>query len=112
MSPSWWQRSSRAKSCPASRGRRARPSLEALDGRLLLTIFTNFVNGQLQVTDNAFSDLVTLDHSGTNTLVNGSAIPDSQITAGILIRVGSGVGVEDKVNIRATIKPVTVDGQF
>src|SRR4051812_3694323 len=112
MSAPWWHRSSGAKSRPAPRGRRARPSVEALDGRLLLTVFTNFVNGQLQVTDNSFSDLVTLDHSGTNTFVNGSAIPDSQITNGILIQVGSGVGIEDKVDILATVKPVTVDGQF
>jgi hypothetical protein len=112
MSASLWNRFLRPKSRPTSRGRRARPGVEALDGRLLLTVFTNFVNGQLQVTDNSFSDLVTLDHSGSNTFVNGSAFPDSQITNGILIQVGSGVGIEDKVNILATIKPVTVDGQF
>ena len=52
---------------------RPRLAVEPLDGRILLTVFANFVNGQLQVTDDSFSDLVTLDHSGTNTLVNGSA---------------------------------------
>jgi hypothetical protein len=113
MSQSMWKRMLKSKARSAPRGRRVRPSVEALDGRLLLTVFAQFsVNGQLKITDNNLSDVITLDHSGSNTFVNGSAFPDAQITNGILIQVGSGVGVADKVNIMATVKPVTVDGQF
>jgi hypothetical protein len=75
------------------------------------TILSGISNGQLLVTDNSAVDAVTLDHSGSFTFVNGAAFPDSQITNGILIRVGTGVGNLDTVNIRATVKPVTVDGQ-
>src|SRR5262249_31939935 len=68
-------------------------------------------NGQLQVTDTSAVDVVTLDHAGTTTFVNGVRFFDSAITNGIQITVGSGVGSTDTVNIRASVKPVTVDGQ-
>ena len=46
-------------------------------------------------------DTVTLDHSGTNTLVNGVAVPDSSFSF-IDLQVGSlfGPGVNN-VNVRA-----------
>jgi hypothetical protein len=101
---------------PATRGPRGRaalrPRLEGLETRFMPAIFSGIVNGQLRVTDTNAVDTVTLDHAGSTTLVNEAAFPDSAITNGILITVGTGVGDFDTVNIRATVKPVTVDGQF
>jgi hypothetical protein len=115
MATSWWDRLLKRKSRPAPRVRRpaaVRPRVEALETRLVPAVFSGLVNGQLQVLDTSAVDTVTLDHSGTSTLVNGAAFSDAAITNGILIRVGTGVGNFDTVNILATVKPVTVDGQF
>jgi hypothetical protein len=79
-----------------------------------LTVFAGISGGQLRITDDTAADVVSLDHSGTSTFVGGTAFPDSQITNGILIQTGTGgpgTGL-DTVNILATVKPVTVDGQF
>jgi hypothetical protein len=108
----WWNRSPRTKS---RRGRAAaRPRVEGLERRVALAAFAGIFNGQLRITDDNAADVITLDHSGSSTLVGGLTFPDAQITNGILIQVGSGgpgTGL-DTVNILATVKPVTVDGQF
>src|SRR4051794_34239687 len=70
------------------------------------------VGGRLEVTDTSAVETVTLDHSGSTTFVNGQGFADSQITNGILITVGTGVGNFDTVNILATVTPVPGDGQF
>jgi hypothetical protein len=80
--------------------------------RLALSISAGVINGVLQVTDTADVDEVTLDDDGSNVLVNGNAFPHSQITGGIHIQVGSGVGNFDTVEILATALPVMIDGQF
>src|SRR5262249_31712853 len=63
-------------------------------------------------TDTSDVDTVTLGHFANFTSVGNLNFKDSDITNGILIQVGSGVGNFDTVNIQATVKPVTVDGQF
>jgi Ca2+-binding RTX toxin-like protein len=115
MSTSWWNRLTQTGPRPAPRGRRgraARPRFEGLEQRLALSVSATITgNGQLLVTDTSAADVVTLDHSGSTTLVNGISFVDSLITNGILMQVGSGVGNLDTVNILATVRPVTVDGQ-
>jgi hypothetical protein len=111
MSTLWQDRFAKARIRPNARVRRARPGVEGLERRLALSITSNLINGQLQVTDTSAVDVVTLDHSGSTTFVNGTPFADGGITKGIQITVGTGVGKIDTVNIRATVKPVTVDGQ-
>jgi len=115
MNTSWWKRVLRSTSRPASRCRRpagARPGVEALERREVPTVFANLVGGQLRITDTSDVDTVTLGHFANITSVGNLNFLDSAITNGILIQVGSGVGNFDTVNITATVKPVTVDGQF
>src|SRR5262249_28628876 len=110
----WSSRVFQTKSRPAPRRRPARPRLgiEQLESREGPTIMAGITpSGQLLVTDTSAVDTVTLDHSGSNTFVNGVPFADSLITNGILIQVGSGVGNLDTVNLLATVKRVTVDGQ-
>src|SRR5262245_28429585 len=111
MSTLWQDRFAKARIRPDARVRRAQPGVEGLERRLALSISSNLINGQLQVTDTSAVDVVTLDHSGSTTFVNGTPFADGEITKGIQITVGTGVGKIDTVNIRATVKPVTVDGQ-
>jgi hypothetical protein len=113
MALSWFNRLLKSKSRPATRrSARARLGVEALETRLVPTVFAGITgSGQLLVTDTSAVDTVTLDHSGSSTTVNGTSFADSLITNGIKIQVGTGVGNEDTVNILATVKPVTVDGQ-
>src|SRR5262245_49278829 len=105
----WWKRLPKSGSRPA----RARLGVEALETRLVPSFTTNLVNGQLQVTGDGTGNIITLDHSGGNTLVidrTGNIVAgfgDAQITAGISIKSGSG---NDTVNIRAAAEPVTLDG--
>src|SRR5215470_4850804 len=91
-----WKSLRSARSRPAPRGRRGRaalrPRLEGLETRFMPAVFSGIVNGQLRVTDTNAIDTVTLDHSGSTTLVNEAAFPDSAITNGVLITVGTGVG--------------------
>jgi hypothetical protein len=112
MFPYWVKKLFPKKTRSVPRPSRARLGVEALETRLVPTVFAGITgSGQLLVTDTSDVDTVTLDHSGSSTLVNGTSFADSQITNGILIQVGTGVGNEDTVNISATVKPVTVDGQ-
>jgi hypothetical protein len=112
VSTLWWNRLPGIAARPAPRGRRARPCIEALDRRIVPAIFSGLVNGQLQVVDGSAAETITLDHVGSSTIVNGASFDDAAITKGIKITAGTGVGNFDTVNIRATVKPVTVDGQF
>src|SRR5262245_26991932 len=114
MALSWFDRLLKTKSRPAPRRRpaHARLGVEALETRLVPTVVSVLTPaGQLLVSDTSAVDTVTLDHSGSTTFVNGVGFADSLITNGILIQVGSGVGNLDTVNILATAKPVTVNGQ-
>src|SRR6476620_4525816 len=89
----------------------AAPVIDRLESRVLHAVFSGIDAGQLKITDTSAADVITLDHSGTTTFVNDAAFPDSKITNGISIVVGSGVGGFDTVNIKATVKNVTIDGQ-
>jgi hypothetical protein len=109
MSLTWFNRLLKRKSRPALRGRRparVRLGLEALETRDLMSVSPVLVNGQLQITvDNGFN--VFVDHSGGNTLINGQAFQDSQITNDILIKTGG----LNNVIILATPSSVVVDAQ-
>jgi hypothetical protein len=114
MAISWWNRLLESKSRPASRGRRGRPArarlgIEALEAREVPAVTSNIVNGQLQVSsENA--DIVTLDHAGSFTIVNGESFADAAITRDIAIHVGGFFGGGfNTVNLRATVRSVTVD---
>jgi hypothetical protein len=76
------------------------------------TVFANLVNGQLRITDTDAVDTVTLGHFANITAVGNLNFQDSAITKGIFIQMGSGVGNFDTINITATVKPITIDGQF
>jgi hypothetical protein len=75
----------------------------------LLAVTFAIADGELRVfSDNG--ETVTLEHSGTNTVVNGASFADSAISTGVSIHVGSFLGPGlNTVNIRSTLKPVTVD---
>src|SRR5436190_21841066 len=90
----------------------ARPLFEGLETRVLHAVLAGIDKGVLRVTDTAVADTITLDHSGSTTFVNDAAFDDAKITGGIKIVVGSGVDKLDTVNIKATVKSVTLDGQF
>jgi hypothetical protein len=85
-----------------------RPQIEGLETRLALSVSSALVSGQLLVTGDNSGNTITLDHSGTSTIVNGKAFADALITGGI--RVDSGTG-NDVVNILASEKPTTINGQ-
>src|SRR5262249_46252950 len=113
MALSWFNRLLKTKSRPAPRGPRGRPAraqlrLETLETRELMSVTTALVGGQLLVTGDNSGNTITLQHSGTNTVVNGTSFPDSAITNGILIQSGNG---NDTVNILSTVKAVTIEGQ-
>jgi hypothetical protein len=111
MAISWWNRLLQSKSRPAPRRRpdRVRLAVEGLEARELMTVSANLVNGQLRVfSDNG--DTVTLDHAGSFTFVNGQSFADSAITSNIAINAGGFFGPGfNTVNLRATVRSVTVD---
>src|SRR5262245_36144039 len=90
----------------------ARPCFEGLENRVLYAVFSGIVNGRLEVHDTNVVDTITLDHVGTNTIVNGASYADSLITDGVHVTVGSGVGKFDTVNVRANGITTFIDGQF
>src|SRR5262249_1004220 len=108
MSPSWFDRVTQERLRPVPRGRRrrnaVRPQIEGLETRLALSVSSVVVNGQLQVNGSA-ADTITLDHLGSNTLVNGMPFADTSITAGIRVSAGTG---NNTVNLLANSKPVTL----
>jgi hypothetical protein len=114
MFPYWVKNLFPKKSRPAPRRRpaRVRLGLEALESRLVPTVFASLNGGQLVVSTNSH-DFLTLDHSGSMTLlnnlnnpVNHFAFPDAAITNGIKIQPDF-----DTVAILATVKPVTAGGE-
>jgi hypothetical protein len=97
------------KARPAGRRRpaRARLGLEALESRLVPTVFSSVDGvGVLQVSTNS-GDNVTIDHmvtsQGPTTLVSGRQIPDFEFSS---IHIQGGF---NDVNILATSKPLTAD---
>src|SRR3954453_4468342 len=86
----------------------ARPGIEALEGRLVPTVSSSLVGGQLQVIGENAGNRIKGDHVAGKTVVNGASFLDGQITNGILIKSGLGI---DSVTILRTVKPVTIDGQ-
>jgi hypothetical protein len=103
----------KSKFWSAPRGRRARnvarPQIEGLEQRLALSVYTNVIAGQLVITNDA-SDTITLDHVGSDTVVNGAYVPDDWITQGISIDVNSQPGSLSSIYILANAKPITVHG--
>jgi hypothetical protein len=98
---------------PARRGKPPRPAaarlgVEALETRLVPTVTVGLVNGQLQAIGDNAGNLVVVQHSGSNTVINGQSFADSAITNGILIQSGKG---SDTVLIESTVKAITVQGQ-
>src|SRR5262249_37076550 len=76
------------------------------EARELLTVSAFLSAGQLVVQDRgSVAATITLEHSGTNTLVNGHAFADAQITNGISILSGSG---NDTINVLSSVKDVTI----
>jgi PKD domain len=108
MSLSLWSPMQRTRSRVVATRRRARPQIEGLETRQMLSITSNLVNGQLLVTGDNSGNTITVDHQLGQTFVNGKPFFDSSITNGILIQSGSGV---DTVNIRGIGRPTTIDGQ-
>src|SRR5262249_40591643 len=102
-----WKSSSR-RAAPRRRAAAARPGLEQLDARLVPTVFVTLTGGQLQATGDNVGNLIVVQHSGSNTVVNAASFAESAITSGILIKSGLG---NDTVNILSTVKPITVQGQ-
>src|SRR5262249_55916764 len=75
--------------------------------RQLLTVSAFLSGGQLVVQDRGSSPAtITLDHSGSDTLVDGHAFADSAITNGIAILSGSG---NDTIHVFASVKDVTIN---
>jgi hypothetical protein len=108
MSTSMWNRPT-SKPRRALRGRRLRLGVEGLEQRLALSFTAAVVNGQLKVSGDGAADTITLDHSGSNTIVVGKgSFADATITNGIAINAGAG---GDTINIQATTKAVAIDGQ-
>jgi hypothetical protein len=79
-----------------------------LETRLALSVSTKLIAGQLVVTGDNSGNTITLDHSGTQTLVNGLPFADGSITKGIVVNSGTG---KDTINILATQTQVAVHGQ-
>src|SRR5262245_2054229 len=109
MVRNWWKR---LLATPASRRERRRASarlaVESLETRLVPAVKVNLVNGQLQAIGDNGGNLIVVQHSGSNTVINGQSTPDSLITNGILIQSGKGA---DTINIQSTVKAITVDGE-
>jgi hypothetical protein len=101
------------KSRPTPRGGREqsasrRPRLEELEPRVVMDVSAHIVSGQLVVNDApGIHSIITLDHIGSNTFVNGQPFADAKITRGIVMNLGSH---SNDLTISATVKPVTVDG--
>src|SRR5262245_49512281 len=113
MSTLWQNRLSKVRFRPGVRNRRAQFGIEALEHRLALSVTANLVNGQLVIASDTAADTIQLDHNSTQTVVFAPgqlfrSFVDSQITNGIVINAGGG---DDTVNLLATVKPVTVNGQ-
>src|SRR5262249_11135603 len=94
-------------------GRRAlRPRLEGLELRELKTVTFSLSDNDLFVSGNGAADTITLDHSGTTTLINGKVFSDSLFT---LIHIDTGgspsASQPDTVNVLATpTHEVLIDG--
>lgn len=99
-------RLARNESSKAKRGR-IRPGVEGLEQRLALAVTADLVGGQLLVAGTGADEVITLDHSGTNTTVAGKTFADSAITLGILIQAGDG---DDTFNLRGTARPSSSRG--
>jgi hypothetical protein len=87
------------------------PGASRLNGTLVANVTipyvqVNLTGGVLQVTGNNAGNTITLDHTGSVTVVQGLQFPDSQINR-IQISTGDGTNV---INITATARPVTVNG--
>jgi hypothetical protein len=108
-----WNKSRKSKSWSAPRGRRGRnavkPNTEGLEERVVMSVSAQVVNHTLVVTNNG-TDTITLDHSGSDTLVNGDglnqAFADSSIYNGISLNIGG----LSTLNIKANRLPINVEG--
>jgi hypothetical protein len=108
MHTSWWNWFKLAKSRRAPQGRRTRPrpGLEELESRLVPTVTTQVAGHFLVVTGDDTGNNITVDHSGTRTIVNNQFFDDSTFDS---IFIDSGRG-NDFVSILRTAKPVQVHG--
>jgi hypothetical protein len=81
-----------------------RLKVEELEGRLLLNCAVSIVGGQLTANCDTQPNVVTLDHSGSTTTLNGVDFADSTFSS---IRINGGNGGTTE-NIRATVRPVSI----
>ena len=110
MNTPWKNRSSKPQLRPSRRA--VRPLVEGLETRVVQTVNASITAGHLLITGDSAGNTITLDHSGTTTLVNGKAFADSAITDGIEIRAGHNTFLEaDTINILAMNDATTVDGE-
>jgi hypothetical protein len=115
MFPDWVKKLFPKNTRPAPRRRpaRARLGLEQLETRLVPAFTSALVSGQLVITGDNTGNVITLDHASGGTFARDNfgniraAANDVQITGGVVIKSGGG---NDTVNIRAAVKPVTLDG--
>lgn len=98
---------------PSLRQRRAaRPSLEAVESRVVMSASAAIVGNQLVVTGDNSGNFIEIDHDFQDTVVRTVSgeqrFGDFQLPSGIVINSGTG---EDLIDILATEKPITVNGQ-
>src|SRR3712207_3359827 len=90
-----------------------RACVEGLEGRQMFSVTTSLIDGKLFVQGDDHANVITIDHDGTSTFVNGKAIADAFITKGIFVRTGDQqfFDTDEVVNVMATVKPVDIQGQ-
>ena len=86
------------------RPNRTLPTLQPLEDRYLLSCPATISGSQLRVNCDAQRNVVTVDHAGSATIINGQSFDDSSFST-ILITGGTGGTTE---TIRATARPLTV----
>jgi hypothetical protein len=84
----------------------ARPWLEALESRYAPAVSFATLAGVLLVECDSGANTVTVDHSGTSAVINGTSFADGSYN---LIEIFGGAG-GTVFNIRANVKPLTVFG--
>jgi hypothetical protein len=104
----WSKQQPSHRAARAATAAAARASVEPLERREMFTVTTGISGLDLEI-NSGNGDAVTIDHAGTNTLVNGVAIPDSKFSF-IQLNVGSffGAGINN-VNVRALTKFLTIE---
>jgi hypothetical protein len=114
MKPSWWNRLRKANLNTVAGERRrsarrsARPMLEAVEARLVMSASAAIVGNQLVVTGDSSGNSIQIDHLFQDTVVNGQFFADFKIPGGVVVNSGTGA---DQVSVLANELPVTINGQ-